>query len=253
MKLEIQAVDGLPEVAPGDNIAALIAERSDLQDGDIVVIAQKIVSKAEGQLRDLAAVTPSAEAERLAAVTEKDPRLVQLILDESNEVLRAVPGVLIVETTHGFVCANAGIDASNLAGAGDAVLLLPRDPDASARAIRAGIAEHAGRSVAVIVADSFGRAWRSGQADVAIGCAGIEPLLDLRGQRDSAGRELAATVIAVADELASAADLARTKTSGRPAVLVRGRGDLLTPEHGPGAAASLRERSADLFREPKSW
>lgn len=250
--IEIAAVEGLPEVQVGDDVATLIAERADLQNGDVVVIAQKIVSKAEGQLRVLAEVTPGEEAERIAAQTEKDPRLVQLILDESNSVLRAVPGVLIVETHRGFVCANAGIDASNLAGAEDAVLLLPTDPDASAREIRGGLQSATGCNLAVIVADSFGRAWRSGQADVAIGCAGMEPLQDLRGGSDRDGRELAATVIAVADELASAADLARGKASGHPVAVVRGRGELVNNEDGPGAVASLRERAADLFRDPKN-
>lgn len=250
--IEIAAVEGLPEVRPGDDVAALIAERADLQDGDMVVIAQKIVSKAEGQLRVLGDVTPGDEARRVAEQSEKDPRLVQLILDESSAVLRAVPGVLIVETHHGFVCANAGIDGSNLAGAADSVLLLPADPDASARQIRRGLIAATGCNLAVIVADSFGRAWRSGQADVAIGCAGLDPLQDLRGSSDRGGRELAATVIAVADELASAADLVREKASGHPVAVARGRGDLVTGDDGPGAVASLRERAADLFRDPKS-
>lgn len=250
--IAIEAVDGLPEINEGDDLAALIADRSQPQDGDIVVIAQKVVSKAEGRLRALADVTPSPEAERIAIQTDKDPRLVQLILDESSQVLRAVPGVLIVETHHGFVCANAGIDASNLAGASDSLLLLPVDPDASARHLRSELQTRTGKQLAVLIADSFGRAWRSGQADVAIGCAGIAPLQDLRGETDRDGRELAATVIATADEIAGAADLARAKDSGQPVVIVRGRGDLVTRDDGPGAAAGLRSRAEDLFRDAKT-
>lgn len=251
MKVEAIALDGIPEVAESDDLAQLIAAAADasaveLRSSDVIVVAQKIVSKAEGRFVDLADVEPTTEAESLAATTEKDPRLVQLILDESSEVLRAVPGVLVVETNHGFVCANAGIDASNVPGEG--VLLLPLDPDASARNIRAGLRERLGAAPAVIVTDSFGRAWRSGQADVAIGCAGIDPLLDLRGERDGNGREMAATVTAVADELAAAADLARTKDGHQPVVVIRGRSDLVMETDGPGAAASLRLRSQDLFR-----
>lgn len=251
MKFEAIALDGIPEVVEGDDLAQLIATAAgasavDLASGDVVVIAQKIVSKAEGRFIDLADVEPTDEAVNLAAKTEKDPRLVQLILDESSEVLRAVPGVLVVETNHGFICANAGIDASNVPG--DGVLLLPIDPDASARSIRAGLRENLSAAPAVIVTDSFGRAWRSGQADVAIGCAGIEPLLDLRGESDGHGREMAATITAVADELAAAADLARTKDGHQPVVVIRGRADLVMETDGPGAQASLRLRAQDLFR-----
>lgn len=251
MKIEAIALDGIPEVAEGDDLAQLIAaavgeSAVDLRSSDVVVVAQKIVSKAEGRFVDLADVEPTPEAETLAATTEKDARLVRLILDESSEVLRAVPGVLVVETNHGFVCANAGIDASNVPG--DGVLLLPLDPDASARSIRAGLRVRLGEAPAVIVTDSFGRAWRSGQADVAIGCAGIDPLLDLRGERDGNGREMSATVTAVADELAAAADIARTKDGHQPVVVIRGRPDLVMETDGPGAAASLRLRSQDLFR-----
>lgn len=251
MKLELLALEGIPEIAEGDDVAELIASSAGstglkLGSDDVIVVAQKIVSKAEGRLRELADVQPTDEAEKLAATTEKDPRLVQLILDESCEVLRAVPGVLIVETNHGFVCANAGIDSSNVPG--DAVLLLPLDPDASAREIRSRLGARLGITPAVIVTDSFGRAWRSGQTDIAIGCAGIDPLLDLRGSRDGNGREMAATITAVADELAAAADLARTKGGHQPVVVIGGRPDLIMETDGPGARASLRERSQDLFR-----
>ncbi|MGK2878610.1 MAG: coenzyme F420-0:L-glutamate ligase [Solirubrobacterales bacterium] len=247
MKISAEAVRGLPEIAAGDDLAALIAQHTDLVDGDIVVIAQKVVSKSEDRFADPARSNPGDRASELAATTGKDPGLVQLILDESSEVLRATEGVLIVETRHGFVCANAGIDSSNVPG-DELVLLLPRDPDASAREIRSRLASITGKALAVLIADSFGRAWRSGQLDIAIGCAGIEPLLDERGGVDRDGRELAATIQAVADELAAAADIARSKDSGEPVVVVRGRSDLVISGDGPGATASLRERSQDLFR-----
>lgn len=251
MRIEAVALDGIPEVAEGDDLAALISGAAaatgvELAIGDIVVVAQKIVSKSEGRFADLERVNPTDEARELAETTEKDPRLVQLILNESREVLRAVPGVLVVETNHGFVCANAGIDSSNVPGG--RVLLLPVDPEASARELRKQLKAKTGASTAVIITDSFGRAWRSGQADVAIGCAGIEPLLDLRGAPDGDGREMLATVTAVADELAAAADMARTKDGHQPVVVVRGRADLVMETDGPGAGSSLRERSQDLFR-----
>ncbi|MBJ7354241.1 MAG: coenzyme F420-0:L-glutamate ligase [Thermoleophilaceae bacterium] len=247
MKLTIEAVAGLPEIAPGEDLAALIASHASLEDGDIVVIAQKAVSKSEGRFADPGAIEPGDRARELAASTAKDPGLVQLILDESNEVLRATEGVLIVETRHGFICANAGIDSSNVPGT-ERVLLLPVDPDASARTLRSALQSSTGRRLAVLITDSFGRAWRSGQQDVAIGCAGIEPLLDERGSSDREGRELTATIQAIADELAAAADLARTKDSGEPVVIIRGRSELVISADGPGAAASLRERTQDLFR-----
>jgi coenzyme F420-0:L-glutamate ligase/coenzyme F420-1:gamma-L-glutamate ligase len=247
LTLSLTAVAGLPEIAPGDDLAAMIAEHATLEDGDIVVIAQKAVSKAEDRFADPAAITPSVEARELAATTAKDPGLVQLILDESNEVLRATEGVLIVETRHGFICANAGIDGSNVPGE-NRVLLLPVDPDASARALRAALQATTGKRLAVLITDSFGRAWRSGQLDVAIGCAGIEPLIDERGRTDRDGRELVATVQAIADELSAAADLARTKDSGEPVVVIRGRPELVISDDGPGVSVSLRERTQDLFR-----
>jgi coenzyme F420-0:L-glutamate ligase/coenzyme F420-1:gamma-L-glutamate ligase len=242
----IEAVRGLPEIGPGDRLGELIAARAELANGDVVVVSQKAVSKAEGRLRRLDAVVPGEEARRLAAELGRDAALVQLVLEESREVLRAERGVLVVETRHGFVCANAGIDSSNLPDAGT-VALLPEDPDASARAIRAEIAA-SGPSVGVVVSDSFGRAWRLGQSEVAVGCAGLAPLDDWRGRADSSGRELTATLVATADEVAAAADLARDKTSRTPAVVVRGLSSAAIQDDGPGAAALRRPREDDLFR-----
>lgn len=245
-------VEGLPEVVEGAALGALIIEalrRGDgsLEDGDVVVISQKVVSKAEGRTRRLSEVKPSEEAHALATTVEKDPALVELILSESRSVLRAERGILIVETHHGFVCANAGIDRSNLPENGTAALL-PVDPDGSARSIREELQAAAGATVGVVISDSFGRAWRLGQAEVAIGCAGLTPIDDWRGRRDAHGAELAATQIAIADEVAAAADLVRDKASGIPAVLVRGLSRFVTDAHGPGAAAIPRPAADDLFR-----
>ncbi len=223
------------------------AAPDDLSAGDVIVVASKAVSKAEGRVVSLASVEPGERARALAAEQDKDPRVVQLILDESVELLRARRGVLITETRHGFVCANAGIDASNVPG-DDRVVLLPEDPDASARALRAGLETARGVRPGVLVTDSFGRAWRLGQTDVAIGAAGVAVLDDWRGRRDHEGRELAATVLAAGDALAGAADLARSKDAGEPAVLVRGLERLVLPDDGPGAAALRRPRADDLFR-----
>jgi coenzyme F420-0:L-glutamate ligase/coenzyme F420-1:gamma-L-glutamate ligase len=249
--LSVEPVPGLPEIEPGARLGELIAEAAEgLGEGDVVAISQKAVSKAEGRVRRLAGVAPGDEAEQLAQGLGKDPRLVQLVLEESVKVLRAERGVLIAETRHGFVCANAGIDTSNLAEP-DSACLLPEDPDASARRIRGEIsgALEGSPVLAVAIGDSFGRAWRLGQAEVAIGCAGLAPLDDWRGRADAAGRELTATRIAVADEAVAAADLARDKTSRTPAVVVRGLDRrLLTREDGPGAAALLRPPEEDLFR-----
>lgn len=264
-EVRVVPVSGLPEFAEGMGVGAEIAARAELRDGDVIVISQKIVSKAEGRVRRLAEVTPSERARELAGRLDKDPALVELILAESTQVLRAERGVLVTETRHGFVCANAGIDGSNLAEAGT-VCLLPAAPDASARVIRGecvgvpgvGVGGRAGVSgdphprpaptVAVVISDSFGRAWRLGQSEVAIGCAGLAPLDDWRGRSDASGRELEATQIAIADEAAAAADLVRTKTNRVPAAIVRGLGSYVTAENGPGAAALLRPRSEDLFR-----
>ena len=247
MKLTVEAVSGLPELSPGDDLAGMIASRAELEDGDIVVVAQKAVSKIEDRFAEPLAINPSNDARELAAKTGKDPGLVQLILHESVEVLRATEGVLIVETRQGFICANAGIDSSNVPGDGR-VLLLPVDSDHSARVLRASLHAATGKQLAVLITDSFGRAWRSGQLDVAIGCAGIEPLIDERGGVDREGREMNATIQAVADELAAASDLARSKVSGEPVVVVRGRSDLVISGDGPGALVSLRDRTQDLFR-----
>jgi coenzyme F420-0:L-glutamate ligase / coenzyme F420-1:gamma-L-glutamate ligase len=243
------ALGGMPEVREGDDVAALLAEAAggSLGAGNVVCVAHKIVSKAEGRVRRLADVEPGPRARELAARLDRDPRHVQVVLDEAAEVLRD-ERVLVCRTRHGFVCANAGVDASN-AGERDAVALLPLDPDASARALRAGLSERTGIAPAVVVTDSFGRAWRHGQSEVAIGCAGLAPLDDWRGRVDRDGRELAATWIAVADEAAAAADLARSgKDSGQPAVVVRGLERFVTAEDGPGAAALVRPLEEDLFR-----
>jgi coenzyme F420-0:L-glutamate ligase / coenzyme F420-1:gamma-L-glutamate ligase len=246
-ELRVSPVQGIPEVSEGMRVGKLIAERVGLADGDVVVISQKVVSKAEGRLRRLSSVLPGSEARKLAAVLGREPALVELILSESRELIRVGRSVVIVETKQGFVCANAGIDSSNLPDP-DAVCLLPEDPDASARRIRGEIADAAGAAVGVVVSDSFGRAWRLGQAEVAIGCAGLAPLDDWRGRRDAGGRKLEATLIAIADEAAAAADLVRDKTSGVPAVLVRGLERYVGAEDGPGAAALRRPRDEDLFR-----
>lgn len=270
-ELRVLPVEGLPEIEEGAPLGELIAARAELEPGDVLVIAQKVVSKAEGRLRRLSSVIPGAKARKLAAVLGKEPVLVELVLEESKEVLRAERSVLIVETHHGFVCANAGIDSSNIP-ADETVCLLPVDPDASARKLRVelasaverergvGFAGHSARSAsaeshptlppapAVVVADSFGRAWRLGQAEVAIGCAGMEPLDDWRGRADTHGRQLEATLIAVADEAAAAADLVRGKDSRVPAVVVRGLERFVTKDDGPGAQALRRPRDEDLFR-----
>ena len=242
--LEMFGVEGLPEIEEGATLGEQIGLLAEIEPGDVVVIAQKVVSKAEGRLRRLSSVIPGAEARKLAAVLGKEPALVELVLEESSEVLRAEGSVLIVETRHGFVCANAGIDSSNISE-DDTVCLLPEDPDGSAKRIRGELTT---APVGVVIADSFGRAWRLGQAEVAIGCAGLVPLDDWRGRRDSHGRELEATLIAVADEAAAAADLVRGKDSRVPAVVLRGLERFVTAEDGPGAQALRRPRDEDLFR-----
>jgi len=266
-ELRVLPIEGLPEVEEGMKLGELIAGRTALEPGDIVVISQKVVSKAEGRVRQLADVEPSEKAQELAKKLGREAELVELALSESREVLRAEKGVLITETHHGFVCANAGIDASNLPDDGT-VCLLPLDPDSSARAIRrelplasegsgVGVAgpspllpadPHPGPLPATVITDSFGRPWRLGQAEVAIGCAGLTPIDDWRGRTDAHGRELRATAIAVADQVAAAADLVRVKDSGVPAAVVRGLGRYVTAEDGPGATALRRPRREDLFR-----
>ena len=258
--ISLTALDGIPEVAPGDDLAALIAAALaaagiGLTDDDVLVVTQKVVSKAEGRVVELASVTPRDEARAWAAKWGKDARQVELVLEESVEVLRMARGGLIISRTRtGLVCANAGVDMSNVGGGAEAATLLPVDPDASARALRAGLRERTGAVPGIVISDSFGRPWRNGIVNVAIGCAGLEPLVDLRGTPDADGRVMSATVIAVADELASAADLAGGKVARRPVVLVRGwergareaaagdgQGD------GPGAAAVVMDRALDLF------
>ena len=251
-RIEIVPVDGIGEVEPGDALGSLLAGACDGMDeplgrDDVVVISQKIVSKAEGRVRDLGSVQVDAHARDIATQLDKDPRLVQLALAESRRVLRADRRALIVETHGGWICANAGIDGSNIQGPGK-VTLLPEDADESARRVRREIREARGVAPAVVISDSFGRPWRLGQADVAIGCAGLAPLEDWRGRRDRFGRELTATAIATPDEAAAAADLARDKASGIPAVLIRGLGDLVMGEDGPGARALRRAEAEDLFR-----
>ena len=247
-------VEGLPEITPGFDLAGAVVRAlasgpvpESLMAGDVLVIAHKAVSKSEGRIVALADVVPGAQALELAQELEKDPRQVQVVLDESRSVIRAVGGVLITETRHGFICANSGVDASNVPGE-DVVVMLPLDPDASARALRARLLELCGVAPAVVITDSFGRAWRIGQCDVAIGCAGLEPVEDWRGSVDARGRELHATVIAVADELAATADLARRKDGDQPVVLVRGAERHVADENGPGAVALIRAQEQDLFR-----
>jgi coenzyme F420-0:L-glutamate ligase/coenzyme F420-1:gamma-L-glutamate ligase len=235
--ISILPVEGLPAIREGDDLGALIAAAVEVEDGDVVVVAQKVVSKAEGRVVRLDEIEPGDEALRLAG--DRDPRQIQAILDESVRIVRERDGFLIAETRHGFVCGSAGVDVSNAPDAGTLVLL-PLDPDASAARIRQSL----GASVGVVVSDSFGRAWRMGTTDVAIGVAGIRPLLDLKGRRDPAGYELHATVIAVADEIAGAAELAMRKLARVPAAIVRGL-DLA----GEGSALELvMPAERDLFR-----
>jgi coenzyme F420-0:L-glutamate ligase/coenzyme F420-1:gamma-L-glutamate ligase len=246
---------GLPLFAPGMSVAgeivsALARAGEALGPGDAVVVAQKIVSKSEGRLRTLGDVSPSAEARRIAGETGREPEHVELILAESSEILRAHPAAVIARHRTGHVLANAGIDASNVEGGDDgAVLLWPKDPDASARAIREEIEALTGVRPGVIIADSMGRAWRVGTVGTAIGCAGIVSVDDRRGQTDLFGRVLQATIVAIADSLAAMAALAMGEgAEGMPAAIVRGAGRWVTHEHGLGAAAILRPVEQDMFR-----
>jgi coenzyme F420-0:L-glutamate ligase/coenzyme F420-1:gamma-L-glutamate ligase len=246
--MEVVPVEGIGEVRAQERLGRLLAGAApDLRDEDILVVSHKVVSKAEGRVRRLADVRPGPKALALAERLDKKPALVELILTESREILRAERGRLIVETNGGWICANAGIDGSNAADE-DTVVLLPEDADESARRIRAEIRDAAGVAPAVVVADSFGRPWRVGQADVAIGCAGLVALDDWRGRNDSSGRKLSATLVAVADEVAGAADLVRPKDAGIPAAIVRGLGAFVTAEDGLGAAPLRRAEADDLFR-----
>ena len=248
-ELRARALEPLPDVQPGDDLSALVAAAAppDLAAGDVLVVAHKVVSKAEGRVRDLESIEPGERALALAGEHRKDARLVQAVLDESAELLRARDGVLICETRHGFVCANAGVDQSNASRPGE-LILLPEDPDSSARRLRAGIESARGVRPAVVISDSFGRPWRLGQTDVALGAAGLVALDEWSGRPDAYGRELRVTAIAVADSAAAAADLARAKDSRRPVVLVRGLQRYVTDDDGPGAAVLRRAREQDLFR-----
>jgi len=253
-QITFTALPGIPDIQPGDDLAQVIEAAArqaafPLQDGDVVAVAQKIVSKAEGRICKLAMVTPSAAALAWAERTGKDPRLVELILRESQQVLRARPGLLVVEHRLGFVCANAGVDHSNVCpgNEGDAwALLLPEDPDASAGRIRQGLAARAGVAVAVLVIDSHGRAWRQGTVGVTIGVAGMNPISDLRGQRDRYGRTLRITEVGTADEIAAGASLLMGQAAeGTPVVIVRGA----SYQAGEGNLRQiLRPRELDLFR-----
>jgi coenzyme F420-0:L-glutamate ligase/coenzyme F420-1:gamma-L-glutamate ligase len=241
--IAILPVLGLPEVGEGADLAALIAARIELEDGDVVVVAQKVVSKAEDRVVALSGIEASERAVELAA-GERDPRELEVILHEAKRIVRERPPLVIAETRHGFVCASAGVDHSNTAAA-DELVLLPLDPDESARRLRAGLREQTAKEVGVIVSDSFGRPFRHGTTDVAIGIAGVRPLVDLRGTLDRGGRVLQSSLVAVADQIASAADLVRGKASGIPVAVVRG----LAGPLGDGAATELvLEAERDLFR-----
>ncbi len=242
-RLELIAVAGLPEVRPGDDLGALIGSRTRLEAGDVVVVAQKVVSKSEGRVVSLKDVKASQEAVRIASdlVANPDPRMVQVVLDESVRVLRS-HRVLITETRHGFVCANGGVDHSNVGGE-DELTLLPEDPDASAHRLRSRLKELAGVEVGVIVSDTFGRPWRLGIVNVALGVAGLPASVDLRGSLDDDGKPLHATVLAVADDIAAAAGLVMGKTARTPAVIVRG---LRLAGSGSGRDL-IRPHEEDLF------
>ena len=243
-RLELLGVEGLPEVRPGDDLAELIAARARFEAGDVLVVAQKVVSKAEGRIVDLNDVTAGAEAVQIAGrlVAKPDPRMVQVVLDESVRVLRS-ERVLITETRYGYVSANAGVDHSNVGGR-DTLTLLPLDPDASAARLRARLRDLAGADVGVIVSDTFGRPWRLGIVNVALGVAGLPAVIDLRGMPDDDGNPLHATVLAVADDVAASAGLVMGKTDRTPAVIARG---LRLTGRGTGRQL-IRPRAEDLFR-----
>lgn len=252
-RLEVRALDGIPEIREGNDLGAILGDALEreadllpLRSDDVLVVTQKIVSKAEGAVVDLTTIEPRPEAIEFAARHDRDPRQVEVVLREARRVVRMANGVLITETHHGFVCANGGIDASNVGpGSGQVVTLLPRDPDASAERIRRAVEARLGTDVAVVVSDSFGRPWRWGIVDVAIGVSGMLPLEDLRGVADHDGRVMRSTVRAVADEIASAAELAFGKTTARPAALVRGA----NPTRGEARIRdALIPAENDLFR-----
>jgi coenzyme F420-0:L-glutamate ligase/coenzyme F420-1:gamma-L-glutamate ligase len=252
-RVEVTGLEGIPEIRPGDDLPGAIGDALErtpgtlpFVDGDVLVVTQKVVSKAEGAVVELETVEPRPEAVEWARRWERDARQVEVVLREARRIVRMERGVIIAETVHGFVCANAGVDASNVGpGSGNLVTLLPRAPDASAERIRVAMRDRFGADVAVIVSDSFGRPWRWGIVDVAIGVAGLAPLEDLRGEPDADGRVMRTTVRAVADEIASAAELAFGKSARRPVALVRGA----TPPRGEGRIADLvMPAENDLFR-----
>jgi coenzyme F420-0:L-glutamate ligase/coenzyme F420-1:gamma-L-glutamate ligase len=247
-RYEVIGVEGIGEVRPGDDVARLVVEaagrqRTPVATGDVLVLSQKIISKSEGRLLRLGDVTPSAMAVTFAAELGRDPRLIEVILRESRRVVRMDRGVLVTETRHGWVCANAGVDQSNVDA--DMVALLPEDPDRSARAFRDAVRAQTRAEVSVIVADTFGRPWREGLVNVAIGVAGLAPIKSYLGDHDPAGRALQATILAVADELASAAEPVMGKLDRIPAAIVRGLPVAASEE---GSKALLRDPARDLFR-----
>ncbi len=247
--IQIIGLKKVPIVRRGDNLAPLIVQAAkeegvQISDRDIIVVAQKIASKAEGAIVDLRSITPSTKAEMMAKTSGKDPRHVEIILRETARIVRSKAAHLIVQTHHGFVCANAGVDKSNVENP-DSVTLLPADPDSSARKIRSGIRELTGADVGVIISDTFGRAWRVGQVNVAIGVDGLRPIIDYRGSKDMFGYVLNVTQMAVADELASAAELAMKKSDGVPVAIIRG----FDYGQGTGSVRDLiRPEEEDLFR-----
>ena len=252
-RVEIVALEGIPEVVAGDDVGMLVCEALErtagilpLRPDDVLVVTQKIVSKAEGAVVDLAAVEPRPEAAAFAARWDREPRQVEVVLREAVRIVRMDRGVIITETRHGFILANSGVDASNVGPqSGAVVTLLPRDPDASAATIRAAVRDQHGVDVAVIVSDSFGRPWRWGIVDVAIGVSGLHPVEDLRGVEDADGRVMRSTIRATADEIASAAELALGKIAGRPVAIVRGA----LPLRGEGSIGeAIMPGSFDLFR-----
>ncbi|HEV2250546.1 MAG TPA: coenzyme F420-0:L-glutamate ligase [Candidatus Limnocylindria bacterium] len=247
--LTLIPIDGLPEIRPGDDLAAMLvacvrASGRAFLAGDVLAVAQKVVSKSEGRIRRLADVVPGAQAERMAAESGKDARGLQIVLDETARIVRWQRGVLIVETKHGFVCANAGVDHSN-AGAPETVILLPVDPDASAARIRARIEIQTGVDVPVVITDTFGRAWREGHLNVAIGISGLPALRRYIGEFDPDGYEMRVTEIAIADEIAAATELVMGKLDRRPAAIVRG---LAMPEGSETARTYVRPHDKDMFR-----
>jgi coenzyme F420-0:L-glutamate ligase/coenzyme F420-1:gamma-L-glutamate ligase len=248
-EIRLISIHGIPEIRPGDDLGTMIMRAAEkmrlkLSDGDIITVAQKVISKAEGRLVNLESVTPSEFANEIAKKQQRDPRLVEVILSESAAIIRSDERVLITETKHGFVCANAGVDRSNVVGK-DWVSLLPVAPDDSALLLKTRLAELLNVNVAVIITDTFGRAWREGLTNAAIGVAGLKPLKDFRGKTDDHGKELSATVLAVADEIAAASGLLMRKTARIPVVVMRG----YYFDHGDGGARELvRPRDRDLFR-----